>query len=162
MYYPDLTPYEYAFKTEYNVVNVGWLSKDHEFPTGDVSELFLDNLQKFMIKDRHNIMRGYHHCEVCNDEVFHTIKYNDVLIHLGNGEVWIPDVSKELIYAAPTLLLHHITEHNYLPPSNFIKSCEEFNFESDWTASAVINIEMKKMIPMSNIDCSNKDVYYVN
>ena len=162
MYYPDLTPYEYGFKSEYNVVNVGWLSKDHEFPTGDVSELFINNLKKFMLRPPCNRMRGWHTCEFCGGERCSYLEYNGESIYLGNGEVWIADVNEKLIYAAPTMIWHYINIHNYLPPDQFIKSCEEFDFESDWTASTVINIAMKKMMPMSNIDCSNKDVYYVN
>ena len=162
MYYPDLTPYKYGFETEFNVVNVGWLSKTNEFPIGDVSELFLDNLKKFMLRPPCNRMRGWHTCEFC-DGATRTSDLNYIDdIDLRNGEVWIPDVNEKLIYAAPTMIWHYINKHNYLPPSNFITSCEQFDFNSNWTPETIISIERKRMMPKSDKQLVDGDIYYIN
>jgi hypothetical protein len=40
---------------------------------------------------------------------------------VGNGEIRVFSAEGE-IFAAPTMLLHYITVHNYLPPPSFLEA----------------------------------------
>ncbi len=42
----------------------------------------------------------------------------------GNGEIWLT-IHDGTNYAAPTLILHYIDEHAYLPPVAFIEAVRE-------------------------------------
>jgi len=41
----------------------------------------------------------------------------------GNGEIRVADAG--IVYAAPVLVVHYIEEHDYLPPTQFLKAVEE-------------------------------------
>jgi len=130
MYYPDLTPYDYG-TTEYeDALNIGWLEKGHEFPTGDFPEKFwvVKKLESMEIKNKY---RGWHGCEFCYpDDEYTPNRFNPEVIrnpnfvppqreyHNGNGEYIVQGNGKT--YAAPTLIIHYITAHNYIPPQEFI------------------------------------------
>lgn len=163
MYYPDLSHYSYVFDTKFNVVNIGWLSNKYTFNTeGILSQLFINNLEKIISLGLHNHMRGSHECEFCEtDHIHKKLKYNDTEIWLGNGEIWIPDIKQQRIFSSPSLLWHYIIDHNYIPPIDFIESCEQFDFNSNWTPKTIISIEYNKMMPKSNIQIVDGPIYYV-
>jgi hypothetical protein len=97
----DLSPYNYMRHNE-SVKSVGWLEGD--YPKGYVDPNVIELLEKYPIINK---CRGSHEREYCGES-------------LGNGEIWT--VGEHGVYAAPTLLIHYIKEHNYLPPSEFIDS----------------------------------------
>jgi hypothetical protein len=108
MYYPDLSLYDYGI-TEYpNALNIGWLEKGQEFPTGDFPEK--EQVLKILkSKQRENLYRGWHSCEFCESDR-----------ESGNGEYIFH--YKEKTYAAPSLIIHYIEVHNYFPPREFIEA----------------------------------------
>lgn len=107
-YYPDLTPYNYFVYTE-KELNVGWLSKEHEFKKGEVPEGFLEKL-KIYDEREHRIhqTRGFHGCHFCQERDFS-----------GSSELRIVN-SNGMTYASPALIVHYVEAHNYLPPQEFI------------------------------------------
>jgi hypothetical protein len=42
-------------------------------------------------------------------------------VHIGSDEIWVPGENGR-IYAAPSLIVHYVEEHNYLPPPPFIEA----------------------------------------
>lgn len=162
MYYKDLTPYSYGFDTDFNVVNIGWLSNKYTFnQTGTLSPLFINNLEKITALGFYNHMRGSHTCEFCqNKHEYNHLEYNGKKIFLGNGEIWIPDVNTQRVFVSPSLLWHYIKEHNYIPPIEFIESCERFDFNSDWNPQTIISIEHNKM--WSKTELVGGPIYYTN
>ncbi|MGW0992682.1 DUF7919 family protein [Streptomyces sp. NPDC002523] len=127
-YYEDLSPYEY-WKTVWplnpperaeDYLNIGWLGRDREFPRGNCPAGFVDHLIDMASSPR-NLTRGVHHCEFCDQKSplrAESLKSGNVA-HLGNGEIAIK-TSSGLTYIAPTLIVHYVAEHNYLPPAGFI------------------------------------------
>jgi len=97
----DLSPYSYMGHND-SVKSIGWLEGD--FPKGHVDPNVIELLEKYPITNR---CRGVHGCEYCRETA-------------GNGEIWT--VGEHGVYAAPSLLIHYIKEHNYLPPHEFIDS----------------------------------------
>jgi hypothetical protein len=48
-------------------------------------------------------------------------------------EVWVP-AEGGIIYSAPNLIHHYITEHSYRPPMAFLDALEKFDFTVPWLA----------------------------
>jgi hypothetical protein len=42
-------------------------------------------------------------------------------ISLGTGELWVTG-DKGVIYAAPTLIVHYVEDHGYVPPAAFVSA----------------------------------------
>lgn len=59
-------------------------------------------------------------------------------IFLGHGEIWLPSITKEIIYASPTLMYHYIEKHHYLPPQDYIDSVIAFDLNSDWDGAEML------------------------
>jgi hypothetical protein len=97
------------------LLNVGWIDCNVTFRTGTApSEL----IYKVALATRllRNPMRGIHGCPFCGHEhIFVQLDGEEFL--LGMSEVWLPSPTSETIYIAPSLLLHYIEAHNYVPPA---------------------------------------------
>lgn len=121
MIYPDLSPYRY---TESNriALNVGWLGKAASFTRGSIDSDIRNQLVRLA---RHpvNMMRGLHYCELCSVESPIRVVVSTELnkpAYLGNGELWVS--TRDATFAAPTLIVHYIDSHSYLPPAEFCEA----------------------------------------
>jgi hypothetical protein len=116
MYFDDLS----SFTAEHlgdpkQAVTVGWLENGYPFKTGPVPRPLLSKLRK-LAEDPKNPMWGFHECDICT-----TARRNRPQ---GNGEIHVVS-SDGTIYVAPTLIVHYIKAHNYLPPEEFIEAVLE-------------------------------------
>ena len=140
MYYPDLSPYtysEYVLEEPAVELNVGWLVKEYAFPTGVVSEAFLDALFECCLNSV-NGMRGYHVCESCVDPPGELVSItkngeqrlfkihrmmeaerNGRQVFIGGAEIRVQGLNN-IVYAAPNLVYHYCSVHSYLPPLEFV------------------------------------------
>ncbi|MEC3958318.1 hypothetical protein VMT65_35165 [Nocardia sp. CDC153] len=125
-YYADLSPYTYLPDTapaDKTVLNVGWLDKDHPYPTGTPPETFLQRLGILCLNP---VMRtrGMHWCELCpEDELEYPVTptIEGTPTPLGGAEVRVPTADGTIL-AAPDLIYHYVEKHHYLPPSLVIES----------------------------------------
>ncbi|MFN2555887.1 MAG: hypothetical protein ABR592_03295 [Nitriliruptorales bacterium] len=127
-YFRDLTPYNYG-RTPWRmkVLNVGWLTAGEPFPTGDVPTLFVERLLEHCATAIRRT-RGFHVCDLCLAagaswgpiRVVHDGR--DLL--LGSAEVWVGGLPGQgrVWYAAPDLVYHYVTAHQYRPPDPFIEA----------------------------------------
>ena len=105
MYYPDLSQYNYI-EDEDNTLNIGWLDVNHPFLKGALSDTFTERLilfRQYIVRDEN---LGPHKCHFCG-------KYR------SSGELRVFG-RNNTIYAAPTMIIHYVVEHNYFPPQEFI------------------------------------------
>ena len=113
--YRDLDPINY-FPIGDNVPlqAVGWLGKEFEFQTGRVSQQFFEKLSELAENPwQPFIAAGFHTCELCQFSFFeHTSR--------GTSNLFIP--LNGVIYVMPSLILHYINAHYYLPPEKFIEA----------------------------------------
>lgn len=117
-YYQDLSPYEYA-QPEPNTLNIGWLSRRHEFPQGETGKEFQDRLRDFCSEDYVvHLMLGFHPCPFCPTALEKRIE--PPMLNLGNGEIRV--IGALAIYSAPTLIYHYVVAHNYKPPDEFVQA----------------------------------------
>lgn len=119
-YYADLSDYEY-FDHDRPLLNVGWLGKEHDFPTGEVPSDVVERLV-LLADEPENILRGMHQCEFCTREspIRLRVPSREGYVVLGTGEIWVE--RRGIAYSAPTLVVHYIIDHHYLPPAEFLEA----------------------------------------
>jgi hypothetical protein len=103
---------------------VGWLDLEHEFSKGEPQAEFVTKLQRFVEQWEESArllgfpqLLGGHTCEFCGNA------------H-GTGDFGIP--FGDLLFVAPTLILHYIGSHQYLPPSDFITAVRRSPTPGSW------------------------------
>jgi hypothetical protein len=132
--YPDLSPYIYTNErspyeqdgVSRGIVNIGWLGVGMDYTQGECPYDVVKKLISLATSPV-NIMRGLHYCEFCDIESPVKIESKDgVVAWLGTGEIHVPS-SEGLIYSAPTLIVHYIQAHRYLPPQSFCDAVISMN-----------------------------------
>ena len=124
MYFQDLSKYRYrSNEPSTGVLNIGWLSREHSFPTGEASKAFIECLRQLAASPI-ELTRGAHICEFFPEPPVFLSRgglpmRNPPPGTFGNGEIRVVG-SNGLTYIAPVLVLHYVEAHNYLPPQEFI------------------------------------------
>jgi hypothetical protein len=110
-FFADLTPHTYSPTRGLEVLNVGWLDEGQPFPVGPTCQAFRDALLELC---RHPIIlhRGVHVCWFCRG------RRQDLA---GNGQIRLLSPTG-IWYAAPTLVHHYVTAHEYCPPADFVEA----------------------------------------
>ena len=107
---------EHGMPTEdYKFVAVGYLSIDEEFEKGEVSANFLTKLKVLWNEGTTLGSLGSHECEFCIDEGNYENRGK------SSSEKILVDRENKIKYCFPEMIFHYITEHKYLPPSDFIR-----------------------------------------
>jgi hypothetical protein len=115
-YFADLTPYTY-FDGEADSVNVGWLEPGHPMPTGDAPSGFVERLT-VLAEDRVNQTRGPHVCGFCV-RAAQAAGDDGWFAYVARGSAEFRVHGPTVTYAVPQLIVHYVTDHNYLPPKEF-------------------------------------------
>lgn len=132
MYFEDLSTYSYTkITSKASLKNVGWLATEVLFEQAPEPPGLLKKIETSTLISR-NPMRGIHGCPFCGHvHVREVVDGREVL--LGMSEVWFPSPSKEVIYMAPSLLLHYVKRHKYLPPAEFVHAVLDLpTSEAEW------------------------------
>jgi hypothetical protein len=148
VWYEDLKPYVYWDElTIPEILNVGWLSKTHDFPKGTVPEALIEKLEQILPSRSNsysqfivNVMRGFFHCEFCSamSDEMHTRNETQQLF-LGHSDLLIPHAVQDGCYfIAPTLVYHYITAHSYQPPQPFIDAVLKLDFQVEYNGTSII------------------------
>jgi hypothetical protein len=104
------------------LLNIAWLGAGFDFPRGSCPRGLVDLLIARASRPV-ALTRGVHHCEFCTTRSPITVKSDvyRVTATLGNGEIAVQSL-EAATYRAPTLIVHYITAHQYLPPAGFIEA----------------------------------------
>lgn len=123
-YFEDLSPYGYGptLQDEIPVRNVGWLSREQEFPRQPPSETVLDALWAHC-SELVEEYRGIHACEFCNDPPYTYVR-DSVRFLLGSAEIRVSGPAGD-VFAAPNLIYHYVFAHHYAPPAVFLEALEK-------------------------------------
>lgn len=136
----DLSVYEYRLPFPLEAVRcVGWLSTQHPCEMGAPASGLIEKLEAVIGHrsedfDAHvNVVRGIHPCNFCDREIefFPGAKR----AFLGMSEIWIR--SQSGWFASPSLVLHYITDHGYLPPMVFVQAVMELRTEDRFIGQEV-------------------------
>jgi hypothetical protein len=129
--YADLSPYSYLAETvPVGVVlrNVGWLGPGVEFSRGESTKEFTDALRELCVHHASARTRGWHACELDHDGTSLpyplTLQTGDAAHPLGGAEVRVVSQDGDWL-AAPDLVYHYVTDHDYLPPQEFVDAVME-------------------------------------
>ncbi len=148
--FDDLSSYSYYLDGEINAIkNIGWICYGKPYSIGDAPSAFKNKLKTIFIsastyKYTFNIIRGNSPCELCHEKIY---LYNGLRdIPLGFCEILIPSLIKGEFYASPSLIVHYIKEHNYLPPQEYIDSVMQVDLNKSFNAE-----ECFKMLKKENI-----------
>jgi hypothetical protein len=129
------------------VVRVGYLSREHEYARGEVSDLVFESLVRLGQVQFPNCTDylGYHHCDLgsCGlKQVQEELYWRGIWIPRScRRDIWVPD--RAVIYNTPQLILHYVRAHRYLPPASFldaILNCPE-------PGSEMYRAEIKRIAP---------------
>lgn len=141
-HYEDLSTYAYSESVENKtLLNIGWLGRDISFPRGVIPTGFVERLA-VAGSPSINLMRGTHYCSVCPEHTYEDHSYWSVTldrnIWLGMSEI---DILGEgnIIYVAPSLIIHYIEAHDYLPPQEYMDAVMKMSVDE--------YLEISKTIP---------------
>lgn len=119
----DLDPY-LGCRADENVgldpLAVGWLQRNQPFPTGPVPEGFPEALLAFCFEE-HTVCatRATHPCPLCGERV-EPMTREGFTARPGTAEIRV--LGEDDIFAAPDLIHHYVTVHDYRPPQVFIEA----------------------------------------
>jgi len=137
MFARDLEPYRHGVPTQlHDVVSIGWLSRNADYPKADSPLEFIQRLEQALSTHRVNKTRGYHICEFCSKSPLTYTLGSGKQIILGSAEIWVPSKDKSMIYAAPDLVYHYVTEHRYLPPEGFVRAVMNASESEGWDSNS--------------------------
>jgi hypothetical protein len=144
-YYPDLTKYEYYMHCPTSeVINVGWLDKNHSFTTGEVDSDFLNKLEELALNSHKspcnicvNELRSSYECPICGESELE-IGDKRTGFALGSSELWVPHMELEGHYFATFgLIIHYIRDHHYCPPKEFIDAVMSLDMETEFDGQTI-------------------------
>lgn len=119
MYIADLSTSTYSLQPPkgYSVLSIGWLDELYPFPHGPTPPEFQERLREHCTRGVHAPMMGIHECQFCGNWCV-GVQCGNTWVMTNSGEIWIPD--GDIIYAAPVMIYHYVTDHEYRPPDVFI------------------------------------------
>lgn len=113
MHYPDLSN-ECQIARGPRVRAVGWLDAENEYDRGAVDARVVEALRRLAEEGWiHVAVAGPHLCELCGGA-------------RESRNILVP--ARDVLYAAPAMIVHYMADHSYLPPPEFstaVLSCPE-------------------------------------
>lgn len=158
MWYPDLCTCGYWRSSDgefIETIAVAWLEDQHEFNTGTVPAEVTERLKDYAKQSwQPGYFLGFHECSLPATKTARTrtiyeldghrevpVPDSDPCGHTGTLNIFIP--YQGLIYCAPEMIYHYITEHGYAPPAIF---CEAV-LNAPTPNSAAYFAELRAILP---------------
>jgi len=149
MYYKDLSFYLYIDqKPIKSIVNMGWLSATKSFNKGTLDIEYIEKLKKIIVGNDSfeascNTVRSIYRCKFCkNKEV--NFEHNNKVEYVGMDEILIPSENKKYYFSAPSMIIHYIEEHNYLPDESFLKAILAIDLNMEYSGDAIFKHLLEK------------------
>lgn len=123
-YYADLTACDYFGPTDAPLLAIGWLDRDHPYHKGQVTRQCFESLAGLLANAWQPFaVAGRHRCELCSFTGGPAaVRIGDTDILIGMTNVFVP--ASDCVYVAPSLVLHYIDAHGYVPPDEFLRAVE--------------------------------------
>lgn len=123
-YFHDLSEYEYLEAVARpGTINVGWLEGGRNFSRGVSSPEFVNRLWSHCAISIGQT-RGLHECDLCQPTALIVAEHSGGRLLLGSAEMRAFG-DRGTVFAAPDLIFHYVTVHEYRPPSSFIEAIEK-------------------------------------
>jgi len=104
--------------------NIGWLDKNHEFRKGETADDIVERLWAFCEVSIAQT-RGFHICNLPGCEEHNKSRKpilatrQGITFLLGSAEIRVFGKGRK-VYAAPNLIYHYVTAHEYQMPDAFV------------------------------------------
>ncbi len=120
MYRPDLSRFRYLPGAGWAIVSVGWLDARKKYPRGEVAASDVRLLEQLLLHGWQPVSsKGFRGCNFCGDPSQPTMReIAGKRRLLGADILFVP--ADGCMYAAPSLIIHYIEAHQYLPPQAFL------------------------------------------
>ncbi|MFF2507437.1 hypothetical protein ACFVTY_29255 [Streptomyces sp. NPDC058067] len=118
-HFTDLSTYIYS-EEDRPTLNIGWLDREYEYTKGPTPTGLIDALAN-LTRNPVNVHRGMHFCNLCPDFQTAREKTSRGTTFIGSGEVRVPG-QNGVIYTSPTMIVHYVEAHNYLPPREYCEA----------------------------------------
>ena len=149
MYIEDLATYQFHLPFSFEGVRcVGWLDAWHRYEIGEPPVGFVEKLERIVLYrtddvDFHvNVVRGIHECNLCGNDIEYFNVHAGRHSLLGISEIWIPDTLGW--FASPSLIIHYVKEHKYIPPPSFVQAVVEMPFPDHFLGQDVYDRFMRE------------------
>jgi hypothetical protein len=125
-HYADLSPCDCrSLNLHGKLLAVGWLDTDFPYPQGEVGEQFVAKLVELLTDPwQPAVAMGRHQCPFCRFSGGPiTFQFRNTSVSMGVNNLFVP--ASEVVYVAPSLILHYIDSHGYMPPEQFRRAVME-------------------------------------
>lgn len=98
---------------------VGWLERGHEHLRGEVEMSLITRLAE-LLEDpwQPSAAGGFHRCPFCRLGGPVSVQIGGLSLRPGSANLIVPATA--FVYVAPSLILHYVDAHGYLPPEEFV------------------------------------------
>lgn len=119
-----MTHCDYLAAPERRVLAIGWLEHGHDFTRAPVHAADVRCLEAISLAPWQPFSAaGWHDCSLCDRQpgdgpLYYEIEGQPRLIGVAN--LFVPAI--DVMYVAPSLVLHYIADHGYRPPTPFLEA----------------------------------------
>lgn len=101
---------------------VGWVDRRHPISRGTVKPAFVARLVELLKNPWQPAQTlGWHDCTFCRlTRGPTTFEYGGAKVPIGTSNLFIP--GRDCVYIAPSLILHFMDAHGYVPAAEFIQA----------------------------------------
>ena len=110
----------------FGLTHVGYLVQGHPYTKGATSKAFFDHLVT-LVAYPFSLPFGFDICDLgrCGrgrglSRLSESFRYHGRTLTCGNSDIFVP--GDDVVYCAPTLILHYIRCHGYAPPTRFVEA----------------------------------------
>lgn len=120
-HFEDLSRNSYFGRWEDVLISVGWLDRAHEYPRGTVSVDFFRALARLLVDPwQPAIFAGREPCSLCQFSGGPgMLVFEGSEVRLGSTNLFVPSPRQSKVFVAPSLVVHYIDAHGYVPPEEF-------------------------------------------
>lgn len=116
-YFPDLSPCSYF--SHPGLIAVGWLDDRHPFPRGTLEPAMIERLAELLVEPWEPwLLLGWHDCQLCDDPEALQLELAGHRVGMGTRNLLVSDGQQTFV--APSLILHYVVAHGYVPPQAFL------------------------------------------
>lgn len=122
-WYPDLDRCDYFRLEDVSSLRaIAWLERGHPFSEGEVDDELLASLFEMAANPWQPVLLlGWHDCSLCDDrDGPGSFSLGERRVTIGIANIFVPD--RDVVFVAPSMILHYIAVHQYQPPRQFLEA----------------------------------------
>ena len=104
---------------------IGWLEPGHSFPIGEVTHQEFASIFELAVEPwQPSRFLGFHDCGFCRfSEGPSSMVFGARRVEVGCNNLFVP--AGDVVFVAPSMILHYVDAHGYRPPDEFLEAIEQ-------------------------------------